>query len=39
MESCLDAEDTADKDPSQAFTVVDPDRGAKDLHKGWGMKI
>lgn len=28
------AEDSGDKDSSQAFTVIDPDRGAKGLHKG-----
>lgn len=27
---------TLDKDSSQAFTVIDPDRGAKGLHKGNG---
>lgn len=36
MQSCLDAEDSGDKDSSQAFTVIDPDRGAKGLHKGNG---
>lgn len=36
MESCLDAEDARDKDSSQAFTVINPDRGAKGLHKGNG---
>lgn len=34
MESCLDGKDAGDKDSSQAFTVTDPDRGAKGLHKG-----
>lgn len=38
MESCLDGENDGDKDSSQGFTVTDPDRGVKGLHKGNGSE-